>query len=104
MSGSPEPLILASMSGRVEEVQGLLQGALVHLDGADVHGRIALIAASSGGYGAIVQMLLDRGANVNVADVGDGKTALMLASNAASSAGLKPAAAAAAALGLMAPL
>ena len=45
----------------------------------DIHGRTALIAASTGGHTGIVAMLLENGADVNAEDK-DGWTALMFAS------------------------
>ena len=82
---APTPLTKAAKKGDLPEVRRLIaEGADINAKDQDdyEHGATALILASANGYREIVQLLLDKGANVNakMSGIDDGVTALMEAS------------------------
>jgi hypothetical protein len=78
-SGGMPPLLLAATRGNVACLTLLLDAAPDALNACtDAHGRTALMLAASGGSAAAVELLAERGAELNATSV-DGKTALMWA-------------------------
>ncbi len=68
----------AAYNGHTAVVKYLLEQKMA-VDGRDGEGKSALIHAASGPFPETVQVLLDAGANVNLADQTEGFTALMTA-------------------------
>jgi ankyrin repeat protein len=60
------PIILAASSGNTEEVRRLLGQEDVDINEKDMHGRTALTLASYHGHSETVQLLLEKGASVDV--------------------------------------
>ncbi len=76
-----EPLAIAAAEGNITAVRSLLsRGGSPDAEGVDGIST-ALVDASAGGYSQIVQLLIDRGADVNRAN-SQGKTALQAAREA----------------------
>ena len=61
-----EPLRIAAKSGNLSAVEYLLESCGANVDRPDTHGATALLYACTGGHPAIVDLLLDFGANVNL--------------------------------------
>ena len=82
-------LIQAAKTGNIIHVQALLAKG-VNANAKDSEGTTALMFAAQKGYAEIVRILLNNGANVNLASRRFGLTALMLAAahKQADSAGL----------------
>ncbi len=70
--------MMASFNGHKETVRPLLdRGAII--DTRDAMGRTALMYAAAGPYSQTVQLLLERGADLNIRGKEEGWTALMFA-------------------------
>jgi ankyrin repeat protein len=69
-----DALVTAAMSGRLEQVQALLDKG-VNVNAQDRSGNTPLMAAALGGHVQVAKVLLEKGANVNAAAKG-GLTAL----------------------------
>lgn len=78
-TSSMPPLLLAANRGHVACISLLLDAAPAAVNRAvDVHGRTALMLAASGGSVDAVELLVQRGADINATSA-DGKSALMWA-------------------------
>ncbi|ESO88630.1 hypothetical protein LOTGIDRAFT_125797, partial [Lottia gigantea] len=60
-----DQFLLACISGRLTEIEDLLQAGKVHVDAADVNGHTALIGATVGWHIDIINLLLNHGADIN---------------------------------------
>ncbi|KAK6167259.1 hypothetical protein SNE40_021334 [Patella caerulea] len=60
-----DQFLLAAISGRVDEVEDLLNSGFVHVDVADVSGHTALIGATVGWHIDVINILLNYGADIN---------------------------------------
>lgn len=72
------PLLLAASKGNVACLTLLLDAAPSSVNDTDVNERTALMLAASGGSAEAVELLVERGANINAVSI-DGKSALMWA-------------------------
>src|SRR5687767_8478753 len=73
----PDAVVTAAFEGELDVVRSLVLGG-INPNVANEHGDTAVMLASENGYDAIVEFLLDHGAEINAKDK-DGDTALDIA-------------------------